>query len=1432
MATRAIAATQSREDQLTELTLQLRNKENEKKYAQFHGDSLISNKTTKKVGLLGDVTAAIAPSNWRAWLGIARGLISRKGLDEHGVAQISGSLSNESTLREWFINFQVRQKYNKMLHPPLTYLGDAFQYRTADGSFNSALNPHLGQAGAPYAKTVPSKTAPLGALPDPEVLFDRLMAREDGGRQSQSGISSMLLYHATIIIHDIFRTNNDDKNISDSSSYLDLSPLYGYTEEMVRKIRDDKYKLGLLKPDTFAEDRLLRQPPGVCIMLVMYNRYHNYAARQLLQINENGRFSVPEMYSGTRLVALIKEHLPNRDKNGKKTPLDSKVKRICNDYERLWNEVQAARPPDAPDAAPPQQGPETPEQTAVREAAEEKRKKALDLITAFESQRLYKDFAEAKRKLKQKLKEKGQKLERESPALLKSFERECKDFKMAWQAACDKQDDDLFNTARLITQGMYVNISVHDYLRVLMGFHQFDTNFTLDPRKDFDQKKTTRGIGNQVTVEFNLIYRFHCAISLRDEKYVEDLMKATYGIEKPDRVSLPEFLKAMSYGKQKHVEPWEVTFGIPDVPAAQTSPGSEAGHGIEQTRDRSDSGISMDGISVGAADVNKPTKPPAVATASVANAKLFARNEITNLFDDEQMLNELTAAMDEPLSNFGPRNVPKSLKPVEMMGIMQARKWEIGTLNDFRSFFELPVHTTFESVSKNTDIQNALRDLYESPDKIELYPGIFCESDGKMGLDPGPGNSRTALWAAIFSDAITLVRSDRFYTVDWNTQSLTAWGMKEVTPDNKVCKSSVFHRLVQRAFPGWLPPDSLRWFSPFYTAKQNAIYAEKQGYAVEFGETANIELNYCRDRAKAAASIVAYPPTKPQKPCYLDKFDDISTVLKGSHSDHFTNPVFTYKSNLPKTLRYVLDRETVRPICFDRKILDKHVKNSEKDLKAYLSDVMTFIVKRESVSITNSEFQIDATRDFAIPVVTRYMASFLGFSHKLREIPATSTALEKHHRAAHHDTYTENEIYQHITNCQVFLAYNTDETKWMARRRAFQKSVEFLIGLTTRGTIWEANQIFGLSNLLFGKEENNAMHRMGVFIARHVLRHEPNRVRAAAILLLISLDFAYNAVVSFSATLDGFMDDLCQVANGDNIAAEPQWVALQSAALADDDATVERMVQGMARNKVNLPIVRKVLKDGQFNFVRDGSCNSSPTELKKGQYVVLDLAPATAIAEEAKDKDKLDFLTLQLSVADKYAVFSPRRFTPLSQAQMIKFIALTRNTRRGPAAQGQLKRVHLEPTSEGYANYMAPERVERIKKQVGELGDPSKASGIFNDDVFRPGFDTYLTPSWDEYVPFPTTWKIRFDGFGKSDYIDKKGVKYGQICTVGKELPDNCPPWYQPQGESSDGGAFAVVKCVCADGVAGGCICGASKVGRKEGAPKPKAMSTGCRGPV
>ena len=90
---------------------------------------------------------------------------------------------------------------------------------------------------------------------------------------------------------------------------------------------------------------------------------------------------------------------------------------------------------------------------------------------------------------------------------------------------------------------------------------------------------------------------------------------------------------------------------------------------------------------------------------------------------------------------------------------------EIGTLNDFRDFFSLGRHESFEAISKDVEIQDTLRDLYDHPDKVELYPGIFCETLQGMNTDPGPSGLDSALWSAIFSDAITLVRSDRFYTV-------------------------------------------------------------------------------------------------------------------------------------------------------------------------------------------------------------------------------------------------------------------------------------------------------------------------------------------------------------------------------------------------------------------------------------------------------------------------------------------------------------------------------------------------------------------------------------------------------------------------------------------------------------------------------------------
>ena len=51
-------------------------------------------------------------------------------------SRLIGSLPESSVNRAKFVERGVVEKYKKMLHPPLNYLGDAFQYRNADRKFN------------------------------------------------------------------------------------------------------------------------------------------------------------------------------------------------------------------------------------------------------------------------------------------------------------------------------------------------------------------------------------------------------------------------------------------------------------------------------------------------------------------------------------------------------------------------------------------------------------------------------------------------------------------------------------------------------------------------------------------------------------------------------------------------------------------------------------------------------------------------------------------------------------------------------------------------------------------------------------------------------------------------------------------------------------------------------------------------------------------------------------------------------------------------------------------------------------------------------------------------------------------------------------------------------------------------------------------------
>ncbi|MCJ1472897.1 hypothetical protein MMC13_001546 [Lambiella insularis] len=572
-----------------------------------------------------------------------------KYLTEH-VIQLAASLPNGSKAANDLSGSFIKILWNNLHHPPISYLGDDFKYRSADGSNNNIMYPQLGAAGSHYARNVTPLTPLPSVLPDPSTIFDVLLSRQGPAKEHPNQISTMLFHFATIIIHDIFRTSDSDPTRLDSTSYLDLGPLYGHNQTQQNSVRT--FKNGLLKPDAFTEPRLLGQPPGVCALMIAFNRFHNYVAAELALINEGGRFSLP---------AGLKE----KDKN--------------------------------------------------------------------------------------------------------------------YQAANLKLDNDLFQTSRLITCGLYVNIILYDYVRTILNLNRSNSTWTLDPRDNFsnifDPTGTPQGIGNQVSVEFNLIYRWHSAISNRQESWAKSFYADIFPGKDPSTLPLVEFLVGLRQ--------WSM--GI------NSDPGQRVFGDLKRTTSGS--------------------------------------------FEDAALVSLLQEGTEDVAGAFGARNVPAIMKAIEILGIEQARLWKVATLNEVRAFFKLKPHATFLEINSDPAVAEVLETLYGHPDLVELYPGLQAEG-AKEKLVPGSGLCPGyTIATAILSDATALVRGDRFYTVDFSPANLTNWGYNLIAGDSGIAGGGVMYKLLMNAFPGFYKSNSVYAMLPFTVPEENRRILQTLGKEKDYDFT-------------------------------------------------------------------------------------------------------------------------------------------------------------------------------------------------------------------------------------------------------------------------------------------------------------------------------------------------------------------------------------------------------------------------------------------------------------------------------------------------------------------------------------------------------------------------------------------------------------------
>lgn len=124
-----------------------------------------------------------------------------------------------------------------------------------------------------------------------------------------------------------------------------------------------------------------------------------------------------------------------------------------------------------------------------------------------------------------------------------------------------------------------------------------------------------------------------------------------------------------------------------------------------------------------------------------------------------------------------------------------------------------------------------------------------------------------------------------------------------------------------------------------------------------------------------------------------------------------------------------------------------------------------------------------------------------------------------------------------------------------------------------------------------------------------------------------------------------------------------------------------------------------------------------------------------------------EFINHRSSITEQFADYDPKHLASLSVTLMIRTIAQMKNARRGHDAQGRLKKVKLDESNEGYANFMAPMRMERIRRQVEKAEEEGEGHGlreVYTDKVLKPATDTYLTAEWDEMVPFPESTYFPF----------------------------------------------------------------------------------------
>lgn len=525
-----------------------------------------------------------------------------------------------------------------------------------------------------------------------------------------------------------------------------------------------------------------------------------------------------------------------------------------------------------------------------------------------------------------------------------------------------KYDNDLFQTARLVTCGLYINIILKDYVRTILNLNRTHSTWSLDPRsvstKTMFNVPTPEGGGNMVSAEFNLIYRWHSALSDKDDKWTQAEYARLFPGKDPKTMGLHELL----IGLQK----------------------------LSQ---------------------NMPKNPQQRPFAGL-------KREENGTLNDDDLVRIIKESIEDTAGSFGANRVPTIMRSVEILGIMQARQWNLASLNEFRRFFGLKPHETFEEINPDPLVAQKLKNLYDSPDFVELYPGLVAEK-AKPVYTPGSGLCvNFTISRAILSDAVCLVRGDRFYTTDFTGASLTNYGFTACNNDPKVDNGHVIYKLIIGAFPNHFKGNSIYAHFPFVTPAENL----------------NIHTNlknkhlYDWNPPKAKSHVVEISSYNALTHILKDK-----TNYKVTWGDAIKFLCSDAKKNIVRGDTYCLAGDGPKN-AESRDLVMKalYPGNWNREVKAFYTETTEKLLKKYSYTI-GDHHAVDAARDIALLAHTHFSASLFSLPMKTEKNPL--------------GIYTETELAQVLSVLFFSIFYDVDPTKSHALKTSAKALVETLGGL-------------------------------------------------------------------------------------------------------------------------------------------------------------------------------------------------------------------------------------------------------------------------------------------------------------------------------------------------------------------------------------------------